>query len=101
MLFQSYSAKEDFDTITLKTDFYRTRKNVGYLKTTILLRTFQTIYFAMQEKNADLHTGNLYDHLNQQWEDIEILCTSLHVKAPDKKTWNIFNLFRVVCGWAC
>lgn len=64
MLFQRYSAKEDFDTITLKTDFYRTRKNVSYLKTTILLRTFQTIYFVMQEKNADLHTGNLDDHLN-------------------------------------
>lgn len=64
MLFQRYSAKEDFDTITLKTDFYRTRKNVGYLKTTILLRIFQTIYFVMQEKNADLHTGNLDDHLN-------------------------------------
>ena len=64
VLFQRYSAKEDFDTITLKTDFYRTRKNVGYLKTTILLRIFQTIYFVMQEKNADLHTGNLDDHLN-------------------------------------
>ena len=64
VLFQRYIAKKDFDTITLKTDFYRTRKNVGYLKTTILLRTFQTIYFVMQEKNADLHTGNLDDHLN-------------------------------------
>ena len=64
MLFQRYSAKKDFDTMTLKTDFYRTRKNVGYLKTTILLHIFQTIYFVMQEKNADLHTGNLDDHLN-------------------------------------